>query len=64
MRAEDRVGERRLLPLLRVRRELLDHERVDRLAQLLVVVVEDEVPAARPVVGLEHVGSVAAISER
>ena len=54
--AEDGVGERRLLPLLRVRRELLDHVRVDRLAELVVVIVEDEVLAARPVVGLQHVG--------
>ena len=53
---EHGVGERRLLPLLRVRRQLLDDERVDRVAELLVVVVEDEVPAARPVVGLEHCG--------
>ena len=54
--AEDRVRERRLLPLLRVRRELLDHERVDRLAERFVVIVEDEVLAARPVVGLQHIG--------
>ena len=54
--AEDGVRERRLLPLLRVRRELLDHERVDRLAQRFVLIVEDEVLAARPVVGLQHIG--------
>ena len=53
MRVEDRVGERRLLPLLGVRRELLDREAADRLAQLLVLVGEDEVLAAGAEVGLE-----------
>jgi hypothetical protein len=50
---EDRVGERRLLPLLGVRRELLLGEGPDRLAQLLVLVGEDEVLAPRAVVRLE-----------
>jgi hypothetical protein len=50
---EHRVGERRLLPLLRVGGQLLDRERADRLAQLLVLVAEDEVPAGGGVVGLE-----------
>jgi hypothetical protein len=50
---EHRVGERRLLPLLGVRRELLLGERADRLAQLLVLVGEDEVLAGRRVVRLE-----------
>src|SRR3954453_17739840 len=49
--AEHPVGERRLLPLLGVRRELADRERADRLAQLLVLVAEDEVPALGGVVG-------------
>jgi len=53
---EDRVGERRLLPLGRVGRELLEREAPDRLAQLLVLVVEDEVLAPRAEVGLEDVG--------
>ena len=53
---EHGVGERRLLPLLRVRRELLHHEGVDRLAELVVVIVEDEVLAPRPVVGLQQIG--------
>jgi hypothetical protein len=53
---EHGVGEGRLLPLLRVRCELLDHERVDRLAELVVMIGEDEVLAPRPVVGLQHVG--------
>ena len=51
---EDGVRERRLLPLLGVRRELFDHEAVDRLAQLLVLVAEDEVAARSGVVGLEN----------
>lgn len=49
---EDRVGEGRLLPLVRVRRELLDGVVADRLAQLLVLVVEDEVAALGAEVGL------------
>ena len=53
---EDGVRERRLLPLLRVRRELLDDEGVDRLAQRLVLLGEDEVPARGGVVGLEDFG--------
>jgi hypothetical protein len=53
---EDRVGERRLLPLLGVRRELARHERVDRLAQAVVLLAEDEVPPRRGEVGLEDVG--------
>ena len=54
--AEDGVGEGVLLPLGRVRRELLRHERADRLAQLVVLLVEDEVLAASlEVRGLEHV---------
>ena len=53
--AEDRVGEGRLLPLLGVRRELLGREAADRLAQLLVLVGEDEVLALGAEVGLEDV---------
>src|SRR3954466_15636959 len=41
------------LPLVGVGLELLDDERVDRLAQPLVVLGEDEVPAPCVVVGLE-----------
>ena len=51
---EDRVGERGLLPLLGVGRELLGHEAADRLAQLLVLVGEDEVLARGVEVGLEY----------
>ncbi len=51
---EDRVGERGLLPLLGVRRQLLGHERPDRLAQLVVLLAEDEVLAAAGVIGLEQ----------
>src|SRR6185295_14570001 len=50
---EDPVLEGLLLPLLRVRGELLHDERVDRLAEALVLVGEDEVRAPRAVVGLE-----------
>ncbi len=50
---EDRVRERRLLPLVGVRRELLLRERADRLAQLLVLVGEDEVLLLRGEVGLD-----------
>ena len=50
---EDGVGEGRLLPLLGVGRELLGDEVGDRLAQLLVLVGEDEVLALRGEVGLE-----------
>ena len=53
---EHPVGEGRLLPLLGVGLELLDHEAADRLAQLLVLVGEDEVLALGGVVGLEDVG--------
>ena len=53
MRAEDRVGEGRLLPFLRVRRQLFDGEVVDRLAQLFVLVGEDEVLALGLEVGLD-----------
>ena len=52
---EHPVRERRLLPLLGVGLELLDHEPADRLAQLLVLVGEDEVLAAGGEVGLEDV---------
>ena len=52
---EDPVGEGRLLPLLGVRRELLDREAADRLAQLLVLVGEDEVLAPGGEVGLQDV---------
>jgi hypothetical protein len=50
---EDGVGKRRLLPLLRVRRELLDREAADRLAQRLMLVGEDEVLAPGGEVGLQ-----------
>jgi hypothetical protein len=50
---EDPVVERLLLPALGVRLQLLDHERVDRLAQALVLFGEDEVRAPGAVVGLE-----------
>ena len=53
---EHPVRERRLLPLLGVGLELLDHEPADRLAQLLVLVGEDEVLALGGEVGLEDVG--------
>ena len=53
---EHPVRERRLLPLLGVGLELLDHEAADRLAQLLVLVGEDEVLALGGEVGLEDVG--------
>ena len=53
---EHPVVEGVLLPLLRVGPELLEHEGADRLAQLLVLVGEDEVPPGRGVVGLEDVG--------
>ena len=43
---EDRVRERRLLPFLGVGGELFDREVADRLAQLFVLVGEDEVLAA------------------
>ena len=45
-----------LLPLHRVGRELLGDERGERLAQLLVLVVEDEVALARAEVRLQDVG--------
>ena len=51
---EHPVGERGLLPLLGVGLELLDHEPADRLAQLLVLVGEDEVLALGGEVGLER----------
>ena len=53
---EDPVREGRLLPLLGVGLELLDHEAADRVAQLLVLVGEDEVLALGGEVGLEYVG--------
>ena len=53
---EDPVRERGLLPLLRVRAQLLDDEVVDRLAQLVVLVGEDEVLARAGVVGLQDIG--------
>ena len=53
---EDPVRERRLLPLLRVRAQLLDDEVVDRLAELVVLVGEDEVLARAGVVGLQDIG--------
>src|SRR4029079_141248 len=53
---EERVSEGRLLPLLRVRGELLHHERVDRLAQRLVLLAEDEVLARSGVIGLLDIG--------
>src|SRR6185312_3562360 len=53
---EHPVGERRLLPLLGVGLELLDDKAPDRLAQLLVLVGEDEVLALAGVVGFEDVG--------
>jgi hypothetical protein len=52
--AEDPVRERRLLPFLGVRRELLGDEGVDRVAELVVLVREDEVLAAGAMVGLEE----------
>ena len=48
---DDRVGERGLLPLLGVWQYLGGHEAADRLAQLLVLIVEDEVPTAARVIG-------------
>ena len=53
---EHPVGERGLLPLLGVGLQLLDHEAADRLAQLLVLVGEDEVLALAGEVWLEYVG--------
>ena len=53
---EHPVRERGLLPLLGVGLELLDHETADRLAQLLVLVGEDEVLALGGEVWLEDVG--------
>ena len=53
---EDPVRERGLLPLLRVRAQLLDDEVVDRLAELVVLVGEDEVLARAGVVGLQDIG--------
>src|SRR5919202_2546925 len=50
---EDPVRERGLLPLVRVRRELLAREVADRLAQLLVLLGEDEVAALGAEVGLD-----------
>ena len=50
---EHRVGERRLLPLLGVRRELFDGEAADRLAQLFVLVGEDDVFAPGLEIGLQ-----------
>lgn len=50
---EDPVGERRLLPLLRVRRQLGDDEAMDGLPQLLVLIGEDEVPTAGAEIRLE-----------
>src|SRR6185437_11535026 len=50
---EHRVGERRLLPFLGVRRELFDREVADRLTELFVLVGEDEVLALRLEVGLQ-----------
>ena len=53
---EDPVREGGLLPLLRVRAQLLDDEVVDRLAELVVLVGEDEVLARAGVVGLQDIG--------
>ncbi len=53
---EHPVRERGLLPLLGVGLELLDHEAADRVAQLLVLVGEDEVLALGGEVWLEDVG--------
>ena len=53
---EHPIGKRRLLPLLGVGLELLDHKAADRFAQLLVLVGEDEVLALGGEVGLEDVG--------
>src|SRR6202042_3285412 len=53
---EHPIGEGRLLPLFAVGLELLDHEAPDRVAQLLVLVGEDEVLALAGVVGFEDVG--------
>jgi hypothetical protein len=51
---EHRVRERRLLPLVGVRSQLLRHERVNRLAELVVLLGEDEVLAVGAVVRLEE----------
>ena len=50
---QDRVGPEVLLPLEPVRGALLQHPRLHRLAQLLVLVGEDEVLALGAVVGLD-----------
>ena len=52
---EDPVGERRLLPLLGVGRELLRRERARSTRAALVLLGEDEVLALRAEVGLEDV---------
>jgi hypothetical protein len=54
---EDGVRPQVLLILKAVGSELLQHPGLHRLAQLLVLVGEDEVLAARAVVGLDHAGS-------
>ena len=51
---QDRVRPEVLLPIEPVRGALLQHPRLHRLAQLLVLVGEDEVRPVRAVVGLEH----------
>src|SRR5207248_6733561 len=51
---EDPVGERRLLPLVRVWRQLFDGEVGDRLAQRFVLVGEDEVLARALEIRLQH----------
>src|SRR6202042_1602956 len=48
------VRERRLLPFLGVGSELFDREVADRLAELFVLVGEDEVLALGLEVGLQH----------
>ena len=53
MRGKTQSGKVGVLPLVRVGRELLDDEGVDRLAEALVLLGEDEVRAPRAVVGLE-----------
>ena len=53
---EHPVREGVLLPLLGVGLQLLDHEAADRVAQLLVLVGEDEVLAGGGEVRLEDVG--------
>ena len=52
-----RVRERRLLPLNRVRTDLVDRPAPDRLPELLVLVGEDEVLALARVVRLDDIGS-------